>query len=104
MKAKLFFLLLLVALNAPLVIYARESKNPITPARTENKLSDEEAARITKRVEEIRAMDKSKLSVSERKELRKELRGYKERIKLDSGVIYISAGTLLLIIIILLLI
>jgi hypothetical protein len=107
MKAKLFFLFLLVALNAPLAIYANETKtasNPIAPATTENKMSAEEAARLTRRVEEIRSMDKSKLTVSERRELRKELKGIKERVKKDGGYIYIGAGTLLVIILILLLI
>jgi len=107
MKTKLLFVLLLLALNAPIAIYASEkseSGNPVAPASTENKMSAEEAARLIKRVEEIRAMDKSNLTASERRELRKELKGTKERIKRDSGVIYIGGGTVLLIIIILLLI
>jgi hypothetical protein len=107
MKAKLFFLFLLLALNAPLAIYASEAKtasNPVAPATTENKMSADEVARLNRRVEEIRSMDKSKLTVSERRELRKELRGIKERVKRDGGYIYIGAGTLLVIIIILLLV
>jgi hypothetical protein len=96
----------LFALNAPLAIYASESKSvsSTAPARTENKMSAEEAARLTKRVEEIRAMDKSNLTASEKRELRKEVKGIKEKVKRDGGYIYIGAGTLLVIILILLLI
>jgi Flp pilus assembly protein TadB len=104
MKRRLLFIILLLALNAPMVLLASDSKYVKDPVAIENKMSAEESARITKRVEEIRAMDKSKLTASERKELRKELRGYKESIKRDNTVIYISAGTLLVIILILLLI
>jgi hypothetical protein len=52
-------MLLLFALNVPLVISASESKSVTStaPVRTENKMSEEEAARLTKRIEEIRAMD-----------------------------------------------
>jgi hypothetical protein len=104
MKRKLLIVILMLALNTPMIILASETKTAKDPVVIENKMSAEESARITKRVEEIRAMDKSKLTASERKELRKELRGYKESIKRDNTVIYISAGTLLVIILILLLI
>jgi ABC-type transporter MlaC component len=54
----------------------------------------------TKRVEEIRNMDKSELTATEKSELRKELKTTKEKIKKDGGgYIYIGGGTLLLVII-----
>lgn len=106
MKTKLFFLLMFFALNAPLVISASESKSVSSkaPVRTENKMSEAEAARLTKRIEEIRAMDKSNLTAGEKRELRREAKGIKEKIKRDGGYIYIGAGTLLVILLILLLI
>ena len=52
------------------------------------------------RLNEIDAMDKSNLSASEKKSLRKEVRGIKREIQRDSGV-YVSVGALLLIIILL---
>jgi hypothetical protein len=70
-------------------------------AKTENKLTDEEISVMTKRVEEIRAMDKSNMTVVEKRELRKELKGIKSSVRRD-GVIYIGGGTLLLIIILIL--
>ena len=108
MKTKLFLVLLILALNAPVGLFASNTKkgsgNPGVPASTENKLSETEVARLTKRVEEIRSMDKSTLSATEKRELRKELKGIKEKVKRDGRYIYISVGTLLVIILILLLI
>lgn len=77
--------------------------NPAVPENKENKLSEEELSRLTRRVEEIRDMDKSELTAKEKKELRKELKGIKETVKADGGYIYIGAGTLLVIILLVIL-
>jgi peptidoglycan hydrolase CwlO-like protein len=74
-----------------------------TPAKTENKMSEEELTRLTKRVEEIRDMDKSDMTAKEKKELRKEVKGIKENVKRDGGYIYIGAGTLLVVILLVIL-
>lgn len=76
-----------------------KSDNLIVPVKTENKLSEEELSRLNKRVEEIRDIDKTTLTGKEKRELRKELKGIKENVKKDGGVIYIGGSTLLLIII-----
>ena len=73
-------------------------------AKTENKLSAEEVTSLTKRVEEIRGMDKSEMTSTEKRELRKELKGIKANVKRSGEVIYISGGTLLIIILIILLV
>jgi hypothetical protein len=78
-------------------------ENLAVPNKTENKLSEEEISRLTKRVEEIRDMDKTNMAVKEKRELKKELKGIKENIRKSGGIIYISAGTLILIIILVLL-
>ncbi len=70
----------------------------------DKKLSDEEVDRMVNRVEEIRAMDKSKLSSEEKKELRKELKELKKEVKKKGYVLYIGGSTLLIIILILLLV
>lgn len=106
MKKKLFFAVLMIfALTAP--NFASESKttseNAAVPVKTENKMSAEEVSRLTKRVEEIRDMDKSNMTVKEKRELRKELKTTKENVRKDGGYIYISAGTLILIIILIIL-
>jgi hypothetical protein len=81
----------------------RKSDNIASPEKTENKLSPEEMSRLNKRVEEIRDMDKSDLTAKEKKELRKELKGIRETVKRDGGYIYIGAGTLLVIILLVIL-
>lgn len=58
---------------------------------------------MTKRIEEIRNMDKSDMTASEKRELKKELKENKENIRKNGGYIYIGAGTIVLIIILLLL-
>lgn len=82
----------------------KKTENPAVPGNTENKLSEDEINRLTKRVEEIRDMDKSDLTLKEKKELKKELREIKETVKKDGGYIYIGAGTILVILLIVLLV
>lgn len=107
MKKTLFFVIVMIfAMSAP-TAFANESKtttdNTTVPLRTENKLSAEEVSRLTKRVEEIRDMDKSNLTVKEKRELRKELRTTKENVRRDGGYIYLSVGTVLLILLLIIL-
>ncbi len=60
-------------------------------------------SRLTKRVEEIRDMDKTNMTVKEKRELKKELKGIKENVRRNNGVVYIGTGTLILIIILVIL-
>ncbi|AMQ00627.1 MULTISPECIES: hypothetical protein [Pedobacter] len=60
--------------------------------------------RITNRVEEIKAMDKSNLSRAEKKELRKELRTMKKEARAMGGGVYLSVGAIIIIILLLILI
>jgi hypothetical protein len=102
MRTKLFFALLMVfALSAPGTFAASKTEKKV--ATTENKMTSEEASRLTKRVEEIRDMDKTNMTVTEKRELRKELKATKENIRKDGGYIYVSAGTVILIIILVIL-
>jgi len=79
------------------------SDNPAVPDKTENKLSEEEISRLTKRVEEIRDMDKTNLTGKEKRELRNELKVIKENVRRGGGYIYIGTGTVILIIILIIL-
>jgi hypothetical protein len=103
MKKLVFFVSLMILSLSMSTVFASDPKSTSdkipAPDKTENKLSAEEVARLTKRVEEIRNMDKSDLTSIEKRALRKELR----EIKKNPQVIYISTGTLLLIIILILL-
>jgi len=105
MKIRKFIAVLLLAVcvtvASPLQTYASAEKvstvgDPNKDAKT---LSE-----ITARVAEIQAMDKTNLTASEKKALRKELTGMKNKAAgLDRGV-YISVGAIIIVILLLILI
>ena len=76
-----------------------EKKKPELTAEQKVKLD-----RIVNRVNEIKAMDKSNLTSSERSELRKELRDLKSQARATSNGIYLSVGAIIIIILLLILI
>ena len=103
-KTILFALLTIFSLSAAPTFAAKSSTNTTAvPAATENKLTEEEISNYRARVEEIRGMDKSEMTVSEKKELKNELKDIKETMRRDGTYIYVGAGTVVLIIILLLL-
>lgn len=53
------------------------------------------------RLDEIKAMDKSGLTSSEKRKLRKETRLIKKTLTLNNGGVYLSAGAIIIIIILL---
>lgn len=61
-------------------------------------------AELTQRMLEIKAMNKSELTRTERKNLRNELREAKKEMKVNNGGIYLSLGAIIIIILILILI
>lgn len=102
--AVMALLLTIAASNSYAVIVPDDTK-----PRTElpvNKTDAEKAARIQAikaRVAEIKGMDKSTLSRSERKALRKELRDMNKEARAAKGV-YLSVGAIIIIILLLILI
>jgi ABC-type protease/lipase transport system fused ATPase/permease subunit len=85
------------------------SANTVSAAPTKDKVeltADQKVQleRITNRVEEIKAMDKSDLSRAERKELRKELKEMKQQARAMGGGVYLSVGAIIIIILLLILI
>jgi hypothetical protein len=109
MKRTIFFVIVMIFTLSATMAFANksdsnsEAEKTAVPVKTENKLTDEEIDRITKRVEEIRKMDKSALTGEEKNELKKELKEMKENVKRAGGTIYIGGATLVLIIILILL-
>lgn len=109
MKKKLLMVYMMILSLGISTAFAAETgkkdrkDDPAKSENTENKLSEEEISRLTKRVEEIRDMDKSNLTIAEKREMKKELKGIKETVKKDGGYIYIGAGTLLVILLIVIL-
>lgn len=85
------------------------SMNTVSAATTKDKveMTVEQKAqleKITNRVEEIKAMDKSHMSKAERKELRNELKEMKKEARAMGGGIYLSVGAIIIIILLLILI
>lgn len=109
MKRIIFFLIVAAFALSSTLTFASEKEKPVktdpeaVPVKTETSLSDEEIDRITKRVEEIRNMDKSELTAEELGELKSELKTMKKDVKEAGGAIYIGGASLLLIIILIIL-
>ena len=102
MKKIIFFVTLMFLTLSTSTVFASQADLTAVPDKKENKLSEEEMSRLKNRVEEIRNMDKSNLTRTEKREMRKELRTIKETVKRDGGgYVYIGGTTLLLIIILL---
>ncbi len=110
MRKTIFFGILMIFTLSSTMAFAGKSstkaasENSAVLNKTETKLSAEEITVLTKRVEEIRDMDKSNMTSMEKRELRKEVKGIKENVRKSGEVIYISGGALLLIILIIILI
>jgi hypothetical protein len=84
----------------------RAGTEPISSTITEPKTAEskEEADALIARLGEIKNMDRSNLSSSEKKQLRKEVRATKSRLKELNGGVYLSAGAIIIIILLLILI
>jgi hypothetical protein len=95
-----FVLITAIALPASSAIIVPGPSPTNNPAKTENT----RGAQLLQRLEDIRAMDKSELSGSEKKSLRKEVKGIRKEMKAVSNGIYLSVGAIIIIILLLILI
>ena len=104
MKKTIFIALLAIFSLSAAPSFATTSTTTATATTTEtkSKLSEEEIANYRSRVEEIRAMDKSELTSSEKAELKTELKDIKATMHKDGTFIYIGGSTLLIILILIL--
>ena len=62
-----------------------------------------EATALMARLEEIKAIDKSDMSWSERRQLRKEVRSIKSNLRDIGSGVYISAGSIIIVLLLLIL-
>lgn len=99
-------------LFGPTQVKAGTEKSPVSSTATTT-VKSTEANALTVRLSEIKAMDKTEMNKTEKKELRKEVRSINSELKVNSegtyiegghGGVYLSVGGLLLIILILVLI
>ena len=106
MKKILLAALFSVAVALPATHAAVTTIEPLTKEKVATMTEAEKKARfeeIKQRVYEIKAMDKSNLTKSERKELRHELKDLKKQAKAVQGI-YLSVGAVIIIILLLILI
>jgi uncharacterized membrane protein YraQ (UPF0718 family) len=98
MKLRKMVTLLVMALSLTLVMPAlAANETPIANAEKPN--TDVRAQQVMNRLKEIRDMDKSHLTSSEKRELRKEVR----HIKRNSNGVYLSVGAIIIIVLLLIL-
>jgi len=106
MKIKIHLIALMLLVSGLSITTAASAKATAAAVTTTNAMTiDQQQMRanaIKDRVEEIKAMNISEMSATQRKELRHELKGMNKELRsMDPTVIYISGGALILIIILL---
>ncbi|CAM3951598.1 hypothetical protein FLSI110296_05475 [Flavobacterium sinopsychrotolerans] len=103
MKKVTFYLMMMVlSLSVvPTQMLAAE-KNPTSVSNNPKEVPAEVKV-LLNRLDEIKAMDKSSLNSSEKKELRKEVRAIKAELKSTGNGIYLSVGAIIIVILLLIL-
>lgn len=103
MKKVTFYLMMMVLSLSiiPTQILAGE-KNP-TSVSNDPKEVPAEVKVLLNRLDEIKAMDKSSLNSTEKKELRKEVRAIKAELKSTGNGVYLSVGAIIIVILLLIL-
>lgn len=94
-----------VALSVSPMAYAGPivPPDPIENMESKTEAESARAAMLIDRLEEIKAMDKSEMSRSEKKELRKEVKAIKSELKSTGNGVYLSVGAIIIIILLLIL-
>lgn len=107
MKNRIFLLALSLMLAFSTIVNAAPDSRKLRYEKVAAMTTEQKEARMVEmkqRVEQIKAMDKSKLTRNDRKALKQELRSMnKEARAISSGGIYISLGALIIIVLLLLL-
>ena len=94
-------LLLALAIVLPIQTFAMDSSTlPVNEPKTEEAY----AAKLVHRLEEIKAMDRSNMSRTEKKALRQEVKGIKKELATAGGGVYLSVGAIIIVILLLILI
>ncbi len=80
----------------------RAETNAVSTEKSKN-VESAEAKVLLNRLSEIKAMDKSKMTSSEKKQLRKEVRTLKTNLASLNGGVYLSVGAIIVIVLLLIL-
>ncbi len=104
MKKLTLSLVTAILMSIVIPVHAAELAKPTTAIGSTHQGESAEIKALIARVDEIRAMDKSLLSSSERKALRKEMRMMKRTVNHTHGsTVYVSGGLILLIVLLIIL-
>lgn len=87
----------------PASVTAATEQIATTASATTATVESAEANALLARLAEIKAMDKSNMSFSEKRKLRKETRAIKGELKALGGGVYLSAGAIIIIVLLLIL-
>jgi hypothetical protein len=85
----------------PIMSSATTVESPVTTKPNEKTAESAEARALVLRLNEIKSMDKSKLKANDKKALHKEVKTIKRKLKDISGGVYLSAGAIILILLLL---
>ncbi len=102
MKPKHILTLLCLAFCTAIITPAVAS-NPVDPIKTESAEAMARQQEVLSRISEIKSLDRSTLTKTEKKELRHELRDLKKEAARSSNGIYFSVGALIVIALLLIL-
>lgn len=91
-------------LNAQIIQAKEITNSDVATIIVSHQLSITEKTTLINRVNEIRYMDKSKLTAAQKSDLRDELNGMKQKLTDPFTGIYLSAGAIIIILIVLLII
>ncbi len=94
-------LVLALTIVLPIQTYAMDSS---TLPENEPKTETAYAAKLVQRLEEIKAMDRSNMSRTEKRALRQEVKGIKKELATAGGGVYLSVGAIIIVILLLILI
>ena len=93
-------LLMAIAMPSRASLIGRDS----IPAATAQPAEDPRVLVLTQRLEEIKETDKTEMSSSEKKVIRKEVKSIKKQLKEMNRGVYLSVGAIIIIILLLILI
>ena len=102
MKATNFKAAILVILMAITIPASAVSTDPVTNTPT-TVMSDARGEELISRLNDIKAMDKSDLSRTDKKELRKEVKAIKKELAASGRGVYLSVGAIIIVILLLIL-
>lgn len=102
LHAKILILITITALALP--VQSKSMTSDAAIPKTEIVTTDATAAtKMIERLEEIKAMDKSKMTRVEKKTLRKEVKAIKKSLNASGNGVYLSVGAVIIIILLLIL-